>query len=140
MRAFDILYLKYITVAQSNPVYDSRDNCNAVIETETNTLILGSINTVIPDSVTSLGNSVFAWSSMESIIIPASVTQIGQNAFGQCTNLTSITCLAKTAPRLSFYEYSLSVNSNGVLRYPKGSDYSNWIKLLPKGWTTEEIE
>jgi hypothetical protein len=139
VRAFDLRYLKYITVAQNHPVYDTRDNCNAIIETETNTLVLGSTNTIIPDSVTSLGDSAFAGSSMESIIIPASVTRIGSNAFIDCDNLTSITCLSKTAPQLSGV-YIFDVNSKGVLRYPKGSNYSAWIKELPSGWTTEEIE
>ena len=43
-----------IVVAKGNKKYDSRDNCNAIIETASNCLILGSQNTVIPDSVTEI--------------------------------------------------------------------------------------
>ena len=43
--------LTSITVSKDNPVYDSRDNCNAIIETATNTIILGCENTVVPDGV-----------------------------------------------------------------------------------------
>lgn len=51
--------LEHITVAEGNPRYDSRDNCDAVIETATNTLVLGTQNTVIPTSVTHIGDGAF---------------------------------------------------------------------------------
>lgn len=56
--------LSSITVNNENPYYDSRDNCNAIIETQSNTLILGSKNTIIPSSVTSIGDMAFAYSSI----------------------------------------------------------------------------
>lgn len=47
---------------------------------------------VIPNGVTSIGNSAFKWcNSLESIIIPNSVTSIGSSAFNQCRSLLSIT-------------------------------------------------
>ncbi len=46
--------LTQIKVAPDNPVYDSRDNCNAIIETKSNTLIAGCASTVIPNSVTTI--------------------------------------------------------------------------------------
>ncbi|MBQ3502613.1 MAG: leucine-rich repeat protein, partial [Clostridia bacterium] len=52
--------LTSIIVVGDNPIYDSRDNCNAIIETATNTLIRGSNFTVIPDTVTTLGEYCFA--------------------------------------------------------------------------------
>ena len=80
-----------VTVAGSNPKYDSRGDCNAIIETATNTLIFGCMNTVIPNSVTFIGNYAFSeCSGLTSIYIPNSVTSIGENAFDKCTNLTSI--------------------------------------------------
>ena len=51
--------LEHITVAEGNPRYDSRENCDAVIETATNTLVLGTQNTVIPTSVTHIGDGAF---------------------------------------------------------------------------------
>ena len=84
--------LTSITVEEGNSSYDSRNNCNAIIETATNTLIQGCPNTVIPDGVVSIGNYAFeGFSSMTSVTIPSSVTSIGCEAFDGCSGLTSIT-------------------------------------------------
>ena len=82
--------LTSIIVEEGNTVYDSRDNCNAIIETETNTLIAGCKNTVIPNSITSIGESAFGGCGFTSITIPNSVTNIDDWAFSD-TGLTSIT-------------------------------------------------
>lgn len=84
--------LTSIKVETGNTTYDSRANCNAIIETATNTLIAGCKNTVIPSSVTSIGSSAFyECISLTSITIPHSVTSIGNGAFQNCYYLTSIT-------------------------------------------------
>ena len=84
--------LTSITVAQGNTKYDSRDNCNALIESASNTLIVGCKTTVIPNSVTSIGSMAFRnCSGLTSITIPNSVTSIGMSAFVNCSGLTSIT-------------------------------------------------
>ena len=84
--------LSSITVYNNNTAYDSRNNCNAIIETSTNVLILGCKNTVIPNTVTSIGDSAFyGATNLISIDIPNSVTSIGNNAFSRCTSLTSVT-------------------------------------------------
>ena len=81
-----------IVVENGNTVYDSRDNCNAIIETDTNTLIFGCKNTIIPNSVTTIGNQAFrSCVDLTSIVIPNSVTSIGDSAFRNCRGLTSIT-------------------------------------------------
>ena len=84
--------LTEIIVADGNNVYDSRNNCNAIIETSINTLIVGCKNTIIPNSVTSIGSSAF-WncSGLTSVTIPNSVTNIGSGAFYGCSGLSSVT-------------------------------------------------
>ena len=104
--------LTSISVNSGNDKYDSRNGCNAIIETATNTLIAGCKNTAIPNSVTSIdfafygcsgltsilipnsvtniGNSAFASSGLTSLTIPNSVTTIGNVAFYGCSNLTSV--------------------------------------------------
>ena len=85
-------HLKSIIVERNNKKYDSRDNCNAIIETSSNKLISGCMNTFIPNSVTSIGERAFYnCSGLTSITIPNSVTNIGYCAFSGCSSLTSIT-------------------------------------------------
>ena len=82
--------LTSITVDNGNPTYDSRNGCNAIIETASNTLFSGCKNTVIPNTVVSIGSDAFNYSSLTSITIPNSVTSIGSYAFHSCSGLTSI--------------------------------------------------
>ena len=84
--------LTSINVDASNPKYDSRDNCNAIIETATNKLITGCKNTVIPNSVTRINDIAFrGCTGLTSVTIPNSVTSIGLWAFLYCSGLTSVT-------------------------------------------------
>lgn len=85
-------HLTTITVDANNSIYDSRNNCNAIIETASNTLILGCGSTVIPNTITTLGYYCFAF-NLTSITIPTSVTTIQTAAFGFCTSLTELTYL-----------------------------------------------
>lgn len=102
-----------ITVDKNNAKYDSRDYCNAIIETATNTLVAGCKTTIIPESVTKIGynafelldsltsidipNNVeeiaqfaFSYSGLKHVILPASVTKIRPAAFEVCRNLTQV--------------------------------------------------
>ena len=84
--------LTSIIVEDGNTKYDSRDNCNAIIDKSSNTLIAGCQNTIIPNSVTSIANSAFGYcSGLTSLTIPNSVTSIGNYTFQECTALTSVT-------------------------------------------------
>ncbi|MBO7115508.1 MAG: leucine-rich repeat protein [Prevotella sp.] len=91
----DIFYyarnLKALSVEEGNPVFDSRNNCNAIIETASNTLRIGCINTVIPATVTALGDMAFSGKpGLKEIEIPNSVTSIGWAAFWADTELTNV--------------------------------------------------
>lgn len=84
--------LTTITIDSNNSTYDSRDNCNAIIETNSNKLIQGCKGSHIPAGVVSIGFGAFSQcSGLTSVDIPDSVTSIDQDAFGNCTSLTSVT-------------------------------------------------
>lgn len=102
-----------IIVDSGNPSYDSRNNCNAIIETRTNKLIAGCRNTVIPNTVTSIGNYAFKdCTSLTSITIPNSVTSIGSSSFEGCSKLSSISIPS-------------SVNSIGANAFTSTGWYNN---------------
>lgn len=156
-----------IVVESGNSVYDSRDGCNAIISTNDNTLIAGCKNTIIPNSVTSIGGRAFyGCNSLTSVIIPNSVTSIGYNAFYDCNSLTSVTignsvtsfgtgvfrnCYAldsiisnaMTAPTIQSSTFR-EVKDGGTLTVPIGSSgYDTWMGtgnyyLGKYGWTKVE--
>lgn len=81
--------IEYITISEDNPYYNSKNNCNAIIETETNTLILGSSNTVIPSDVLYLSKDSFNNRKLFEIEIPDSITDLNY-AFSNSTALEHI--------------------------------------------------
>ena len=98
--------LTSIVVDKENKYYDSRNNCNAIIATESNTLVIGCKNTTIPASVTRLGERAFAnCSGLTSITIPQSVTSIGYYTFAGCSDLTSIT-IPKSVTSIGDYAFA----------------------------------
>lgn len=124
--------LANITVENGNKTYDSRDNCNAIVETSTNTLIDGCCNTVIPNSVTSIDSYAFCWHSPKSITIPYSVTSIGSYAFYSCslTNITipnSVTSIGKYAFQCCERLTSITVES-GNKNYDSRSNCNAIVK------------
>lgn len=108
--------LRYIVIESGNSVYDSRNNCNAIIETKTNKLILGCHNSTIPSTVTTIGNGAFqGCEGLQSISIPSSVKTIESYAFYICSNLTSIT-IPKSVTNIGVevFEACYSLNSMKV--------------------------
>ena len=88
---YDCPSLVSIIIEEGNAYYDSRDNCNAIIETATNKLICGCQNTTIPNSVNIIGEYAFRYvATLKTIFIPKSVVAIEQRAFWDCDALTSI--------------------------------------------------
>ena len=83
--------LKTIIIDEKNTVYDSRDNCNAVIKTATNELVAGCAGTIIPQSVTKISDGAFGGCKLlTSMEIPKSVKVIADGAFQGCSNLQDI--------------------------------------------------
>lgn len=126
--AFSKCKFTSITVDSDNIVYDSRNNCNAIIETQTNTLILGSINTIIPDTVTSIGISAFrSQSNIAEITIPNNIINIGNNAFRGCTGLTSIIVEGTIPPTIGTNVFAQSTCPIYVPCASVDTYKSNWL-------------
>ena len=130
-----ILHLESISVASENTAYNSRKDCNAIIETNTNTLLYGCKNTVIPgglDGVTGIGDYAFSGcTGLTSITIPASVTSIGIRAFEGCTNLLAVILNSTTMVTLgtNAFDGCTALNAIGV---PEGTATAyktadNWL-------------
>lgn len=114
--------LSTISVSDENTTYDSRNNCNAIIQTATNQILRGTSNTIIPNTATSIGDNAFNdINSLTSIVIPESVTSIGQYAFRFCNSLAEVVCKAKVAPQLKSDAFSNDVLSKATLYVPEES-------------------
>ena len=137
--------LTKINVSEGNTTYDSREGCNAIIETSSNTLIMGCNTTVIPNSVTSIGDGAFdSCSGLTSVTIGNSVTSIGYQAFCYCWDLTSVTignsvtsigdsafkgcpelidvyCYAENVPSTPSNAFDGSPITDAILHVPAGS-------------------
>ena len=114
--------LTSINVETGNTIYDSRNNCNAIIETATNTLITGCKNTTIPNSVTSIGDNAF-WGckGLTSVNIPDSVTSIGGFAFDGCDELADVYCYAENMPSTERIVFNNSDIRKATLHVPAAS-------------------
>lgn len=118
--------LTSIKVEAGNTVYDSRNNCNAIIVSETNTLQYGCQNTLIPLDVTTIASEAFYNNaSLKEIIIPASVGTIGTNAFRGCSALTVV--IARNPEPVAIGANTFSNRKNATLYVPKASfdDYKD---------------
>ena len=125
-----------ITVNSNNPVYDSRDNCNAIIEKASNTLVVGCHNSVIPYGITAIGDNAFQQQYyLTHITIPATVNTIGRSSFMYTDRLLNVICEATTPPSILASSFYYINNEDGVLYVPRASinAYSNdelWSRFL----------
>ena len=117
--AFEHCYgLTSIIVEGGNETYDSRNDCNAIIETSSNKLIVGCQNTIIPDGVVSIGDYAFeGCAGLASMTIPEGVISIGKNAFNECTGLTSVT-IPSSVTSIGEYAFGFA-NLNTVTSFIK---------------------
>lgn len=112
--------LTEMKVEEGNPVYDSRENCNAIIETGSNTLIAGCKNTIIPNSVTTIGQYAFGGIGLTTITIPSSVTSIDHMAFCENTELSDVYCNAESVPNTETDAFSSVQIEQVTLHVPVG--------------------
>ena len=113
--------LMRVSVSDANPIYDSRDNCNAVIHTATNKIIAGCQTTIIPESVVEIGDGAFQHcNNLVNIVLPDNLELIGNNAFWYCTGLKSIT-IPNPVTRIGTYAFigcsslmSVTIHGNNV--------------------------
>ena len=122
-----------ITVDADNPIYDSRNKCNAVIKTATNKLVSGCKNTIIPKDVVIIGvTSLSGCYELTSIDIPKNITQIERNAFDWSYMLNSVTCHWQEP--ISFGEYAFDhIGGECTLTIPYGTKAA----YIAKGWTED---
>lgn len=131
--------LSTIQVDKDNKVYDSRNDCNAIIETGTNTLLVGGSQTVIPNTVETIGNNAFDGKAQGSIAIPSSVTSIEGEAFYGCNQLYSVV-IPKSVMSIGYYAFSdcsnlgsiTILNDDIVIEYGAFDD-TEWLSNQPDG-------
>ena len=93
--------LETIVVDENNEWFDSRNDCNALIDLDGVVLRVGSKNTVIPNGIFEIGEGAFNGLPITTMTIPSSITYIHYGAFKDCSQLASVTVEATTPPRLS---------------------------------------
>jgi len=131
--------LSSITVDKNNTVFDSRDNCNAIIEKATNKLVVGCKSTEIPSSVTCIGDRSFlGQGTLTSITIPKSIKSIEGYAFYRCDGLNKVISQIEEPFDIEesvFSNYDTSTKTrfftNATLYVPKGTKS---IYLQAEGW------
>ena len=129
-----------MVVESGNIAYDSRENCNAIIETASNTLIAGCQNTIIPNCINVIGVYAFSGcSSLTSITIPESVTSIGFSAFVGCDSLKIVICETIELPELEsdifrgipLAEATLYVPAQSLDDYKAAAQWKDFGTILP---------
>lgn len=158
-RAFENCYnLTTINIDSDNPVYDSRDSCNAIIETATNTVFQGCPGTKIPEGITTIapyafygmasGDQYFTY-GISSITLPASLTYIGHEAFGNGNRLLTVISKAAVPPTLEnenvfntncYYDATLHVLASSLEAYQAAEGWKNFRMILPLGDNGEPME
>ena len=121
--------LESIIVTEGNKYYDSRKECNAIIETSSNKLLFGCKNSTIPYGVATIGEEAFESSyGLKNIGIPGSVITIEDYAFAECLDLENIV-ISNSVTKLGeavFVECeslkSVTIG-NGIKEIPMGTFY-----------------
>lgn len=129
--------LKSIVIDAQNPIYDSRDNCNAIIETATNTLRYGCNVSTIPTGVEVIGEramaSVTNWTELD---LPHTIKSIESKAFAGLTNLNEVRMRRYTPPTLAEdafpnYKAMLTVYNGTMETYEAAPAWKNFNTIFP---------
>ena len=149
--------LNRIVVESGNTHYDSRENCNAIIETATNTLLSGCNTTVVPQSITHIADYAFDGCQFSSFSIPKNIKYIGDWAFANCSNLKVFTCEATELPELGtdifsvigdippldyatpINEATLFVPQEAVEKYKTADQWYKFGTILPIGTYSPDL-
>lgn len=116
------LTIERLTVDEENTVFDSRNNCNAIIDTAADTLVLGCKSTVIDNTVTSIGERAFHMDHGPiDITIPGNVKSIGDSAFSNLISTTNVT-IEEGVETIGAYAFSMTQNIK-ALTLPKSVKY-----------------
>lgn len=132
--AFDNTMTLQIKIDAANTTYDCRENCNAIIETATNTLVCGFTNTVIPNGVEVIGEGAFQSNTEINVLnIPNSVRVIDSFAFSGCTGLTAVEIPASVR-EIRPYSFGYCTNLSSVsmptdldMLYPYAFENTPWF-------------
>lgn len=149
-------FLMNLTVAEGNPLYESPEGSNAIIRKADNVLFIGTPSTVIPATVTAIGDNAFynnygiksmvipegvkaigefafAYSgAFKTITLPHSLTTIGKAAFNGCNAMEQVSCYANPA-NLTWDDYTSSqlFKSNKQTNFlVKAADLETWETLF----------
>ena len=107
-----------IAVDPANTKYDSRNGCNAVIITASNTMLTGCQNTNLPEGV-EVVDGMYNQNRLQSFVIPSSVTSVAVNAFYNCSQLKTVVAKGDTPPALGNNAFT-GIHSDCVLWVPCG--------------------
>lgn len=122
--AFTGTPLEYVTVSADNQFYTTKaedgTECNAVIDIQYKSIVVGTANSVIPSEVTSIGNNAFYGRVIKEIVIPDAVT-VEENCFSHVEKLTVSYDLWKTVVTYNVKTYlkDLVITGDG-----KGESFS----------------
>ncbi len=114
--------VRLMKVEEGNSVFDSRENCNAIIRTSDNILLFGCQNTKILECV--LGIEAYAFeghSKLASITFPKSIASIGEASFSGCTSLMEVVSKIEEPFAISDNTFSTETYSNAILSVPNGT-------------------
>lgn len=128
--------IESFTIDEGNPIYDSRENCNAIIDKVSNTLIQGFNCSTIPSNIEGIAyNSFYYCDKLESVVIPKTVSHIDLCPFIGCRNLRSV-IVEKDNPYYDSRDNCSAIIETATDKFLWGNEYST----IPSGVKTIGID